>query len=106
MNFFFKSKEAKKENTSLVFIVTPKSYDPKDRHSNDSASNFVRQSTALTADHDWVDDSNPGPAHEPNVARTIRGAVPSQAPYYPTTNEAGTTSKSKAKRSAPFSYKR
>jgi type II secretory pathway component GspD/PulD (secretin) len=106
VNFFFRSKEAKKENTSLVFIVTPKSYDPKDRHSNDSASNFVRQSTALTADHDWVDDNNPGPAHEPNVARTIRGAVPSQAPYYPATNEAGTTSKSKAKRSAPFSYKR
>jgi type II secretory pathway component GspD/PulD (secretin) len=28
VNFFFKSKEAKKEQTSLVFIVTPKSYDP------------------------------------------------------------------------------
>ena len=104
VNFFFKSKEAKKENTSLVFIVTPKSYDPKDRHSNDSASNFVRQSTALTADHDWIDDSNPGPAHEPNVVRTIRGAVPTQAPYYPTQEEI--ENKPKTKRPAPFSYKR
>lgn len=106
VNFFFKSKEAKKENTSLVFIVTPKSYDPKDRHSNDSASNFVRQTSSLTADHDWVDDSNPGPAHEPNVARTIRGAIPSQAPYYPTAGELEGVNKSKAKRPAPFSYKR
>jgi len=106
VNFFFKSKEAKKENTSLVFIVTPKSYDPKDRHSNDSASNFVRQTSSLTADHDWVDDSNPGPAHEPNVARTIRGAIPSQAPYYPTAGELEAANKSKVKRPAPFSYKR
>ncbi len=28
LNFFFKSKEASKEQTSLVFIVTPTSYDP------------------------------------------------------------------------------
>jgi type II secretory pathway component GspD/PulD (secretin) len=106
VNFFFKSKEAKKENTSLVFIVTPKSYDPRDRHSNDSASNFVRESTALTADHDWIDDKNPGPAHEPNVGRTIRGAMPSQAPYYPSEGEIKATSNTKAKRPAPFNYKR
>lgn len=106
VNFFFKSKESKKENTSLVFIVTPKSYDPKNRHSSDDASNMVRQSTALTGDHDWIDDNNPGPAHEPNIARTIRGAVPTQAPYYPTTDEVAVEKKTKAKRPAPFSYKR
>ena len=33
---FFKSKDAVKEKTSLVFIVTPKSYDPSSRSANSS----------------------------------------------------------------------
>jgi type II secretory pathway component GspD/PulD (secretin) len=87
LNFFFKSKEATKEKTSLVFIVTPKSYDPASGHSNNKASNFVRSSTSLDCEHDWVDDENPGPAHEPNMKRTIRGLQPAQAPYYPRAGE-------------------
>ena len=87
LNFFFKSKEATKEKTSLVFIVTPKSYDPANGHSNNQASKFVRSSTSLDCEHDWVDDENPGPAHEPNMKRTVRGLQPAQAPYYPRADE-------------------
>lgn len=87
LNFFFKSKEAKKEKTSLVFIVTPKSYDPSSPNANHSASNRLRKATALDCEHNWVDDDNPGPAHEPNLRRTLRGMVPSPAPYYPRTEE-------------------
>ena len=87
LNFFFKSKEATKEKTSLVFIVTPTSYDPTSRGANSSASNRVRAATALDCDHDWVDAENPGPAHEPNMKRTIRGLQPTQAPYYPRADE-------------------
>ena len=38
LNFFFKSKEATKEKTSLVFIVTPTSYDPTNSAANNRAS--------------------------------------------------------------------
>ena len=86
LNFFFKSKEATKEKTSLVFIVTPKSYDPVNRCANQGASNQLRAATTLDCDHDWIDEDNPGPAHEPNVKRAIRGLQPTQAPYYPRTN--------------------
>ncbi|MES2440096.1 MAG: secretin N-terminal domain-containing protein [Verrucomicrobiota bacterium] len=87
LNFFFKSKEATKEKTSLVFIVTPKSYDPSSGLANNSASRRVRSTTVLDCDHDWIDEDNPGPAHEPNMKRTIRGLQPDQAPYYPRTEE-------------------
>ena len=87
LNFFFKSKEATKEKTSLVFIVTPKSYDPTSGSANNSASNRIRAATTLDCDHDWVDQDNPGPAHEPNMKRTVRGLQPTQAPYYPRAEE-------------------
>jgi type II secretory pathway component GspD/PulD (secretin) len=87
LNFFFKSKEATKEQTSLVFIVTPKSYDPTSRGSSGLANSHIRASTTLDCDHDWVDPNNPGPAHEPNIKRTLRGFEPAQAPYYPRPEE-------------------
>jgi type II secretory pathway component GspD/PulD (secretin) len=87
LNFFFKSKEALKEQTSLVFVVTPKSYDPSKGGSNNSASNRLRAATTIGCDHDWVDQDNPGPAHEPNMKRSVRGLQPTQAPYYPRAEE-------------------
>ena len=47
VNFFFKSKEASKEQTSLVFIVTPTSYDPASRSANDRAGHSVRAKSEL-----------------------------------------------------------
>ncbi len=87
LNFFFKSKEALKEQTSLVFVVTPKSYDPTSRGANNDASNRLRSNTVIGCDHDWVDQDNPGPAHEPNLTRTVRGLQPTEAPYYPRAEE-------------------
>ncbi|RYD46791.1 MAG: hypothetical protein EOP83_29065, partial [Verrucomicrobiaceae bacterium] len=72
LNFFFKSKEATKEHTSLVFIVTPKSYDPANRGANRGASSRINAATTIDCDHDWVDPYNPGQAHEPNLKRSIR----------------------------------
>jgi type II secretory pathway component GspD/PulD (secretin) len=86
-NFFFKSKENTKQKTSLVFIVTPKSYDPTNRSSNRDANSQIRTTTSLKTDYDWVDEDNPGPAHEPNLKRSIRGMKPNQAPYYPRAEE-------------------
>jgi type II secretory pathway component GspD/PulD (secretin) len=87
VNFFFKSKEATKENTSLVFIVTPKSYNPSSRGAVSGANAGIRRASSLDCDHDWVEEDNPGPAHEPNVKRTVRGMAPKQAPYYPKEEE-------------------
>ena len=88
LNFFFKSKENTKEKTSLVFIVTPKSYDPKSGSANNSASKRIHNATSLDCEHDWVDPYNPGPAHEPNMARSVRGVIPKQAPLYPEATDA------------------
>jgi len=88
LNFFFKSDEATKEQSSLVFIVTPTSYDPTDRSATGIQSNRIHTNLSLTRDHDWIDPAhNPGPAHEPNLRRSLRGIKPDPAPYYPTNAE-------------------
>ncbi|MCP5538317.1 MAG: hypothetical protein H7A51_19050 [Akkermansiaceae bacterium] len=83
LNFFFKSKQTKKEQSSLVFVVTPTSYNPSCVASNDKTTTRLRKGAQIKPKYDWVEDENPGPAHEPNLRRTIRGMKPKQAPYYP-----------------------
>lgn len=88
INFFFKSKDTVKENSSLVFIVTPTSYDPASHGATRRVSSKVHNGTMLPQDHNWVDpECNPGPAHEPNLKRGVRDLRPTQAPYYPTAAE-------------------
>ncbi|MCW1924143.1 hypothetical protein OKA05_16365 [Luteolibacter arcticus] len=88
LNFFFKSKDTVKENASLVFIVTPTSYDPASRSATSAQSSRIHRNTMLQQDHDWVDpECNPGPAHEPNLQRGVRALRPQEAPYYPTEEE-------------------
>ena len=87
INFFFKSKAASDAKTSLVFVITPKSYEPNSQVATKGASARVRASTILDCDHNWIDPENPGPAHEPNLKRAIRGLQPTQAPYYPRVGE-------------------
>jgi len=87
LNFFFKSKEAAKEQTSLVFIVTPTSYNPASGSATRRVSANLKSKTEMDCDYDSVDPYNPGPAHEPNLRRTIRGMKPTEAPYYPREDE-------------------
>ncbi len=87
LNFFFKSKDATKEKASLVFIVTPKSYDPSNGIATRRASDRLHSATTLDCDHDWIDPENPGQAHEANLKRSIRGLQPTQAPYFPRAGE-------------------
>lgn len=96
LNFFFKSKEATKEQTSLVFIVTPTSYDPRSRSQNAARGSALRSKLALGNDSDWIDPSNPGPAHDPNLRRALRDLQPQEAPYYPRTGEAPLPESSKS----------
>ena len=71
--FFFKSKDAQKVQSSLVFVVTPTSYNPTSTASNRETNRHLRSHMALPKDHDNVDPRNPGPAHKSNLRRTIRG---------------------------------
>lgn len=84
VNFFFKSKATIKEQSSLVFCVTPTAYNPASVSSNSYQSGRLSAKQQLPQNHNWVDDSNPGPAHEANWDRTIRGIRSSQKqPCYP-----------------------
>ena len=47
LNFFFKSKEATQEKTSLVFVITPKSYDPTNRTMTRRVSSHIRSASAF-----------------------------------------------------------
>ena len=47
LNFFFKSKQTKKEKSSLVFVVTPTSYNPSCIKSHKKASDRVNFRTSL-----------------------------------------------------------
>lgn len=78
LNFFFKSKDSAKESSSLVFVVTPTSYDPSSQVENCRISNKLRNATTLERDHDWIDPSLPGRAHEANWCRTVQYMDPTR----------------------------
>jgi len=75
LNFFFRSKQDVKEQTSLVFIITPTSYDPASVTQNLSVSDQLVDRLDLRKDHDHINPNNPGRAHEPNLRRTLRGIL-------------------------------
>ena len=47
LNFFFKSKQTKKEKSSLVFVVTPTSYNPSCIKSNNKTSERLRHKSSI-----------------------------------------------------------
>ena len=87
INFFFKSKDAAKETSSLVFVVTPSSYNPTSVTENCTTSKVVRDSVSLKPGHDWIEPSLPGPAHEANLSRALQDLRPSQRDQEPTAHE-------------------
>jgi type II secretory pathway component GspD/PulD (secretin) len=98
INFFFKSKETTKEHTSLVFVVTPTSYNPVSKTQNLSQGNRVKNTTLFPQDHDWVDPHcNPGPAHEPNIVYGLRELRQEPAPTYALPVAPDTTAATKPK---------
>ncbi|NWK54874.1 hypothetical protein HW115_04590 [Verrucomicrobiaceae bacterium N1E253] len=83
VNFFFKSKSKTKEQASLAFVVTPTAYNPACVASNRKQTERVRANHSISHDHDWIDANNPGPAHEANWDRTVRGMKPKGPVCYP-----------------------
>jgi hypothetical protein len=87
INFFFKSKEAANETSSLVFVVTPTSYDPGSVAENCATSRAIRDDLALKPGHDWIEPSLPGPAHQPDLDRTLKDLRPAQRDHQPGVEE-------------------
>ncbi|MDP0491998.1 MAG: secretin N-terminal domain-containing protein [Verrucomicrobiota bacterium JB023] len=71
LNFFFKSKETTKEHSSLIFVVTPKSYSPENHADNYREYARVQRNHSLPVGHDWVNHDAPGRAHEADYCRTL-----------------------------------
>lgn len=75
LNFFFKSSNKSKEQTSLVFIITPTSYDPVGAVETLNVTDQLMDRLDLRADHDSINPHAPGPAHKPGLRRTMRGIL-------------------------------
>lgn len=75
LNFFFKSKQKEKEQTSLVFIITPTSYDPQGAVETLNVTDQLMDRLDLRADHDSINPDAPGPAHKPGLRRTMRAML-------------------------------
>ena len=80
LRFFFKSKETNREASSLVFVVTPTSYDPACVNSTRKTTNRINAAAAFKPDYNNVDPRNPGAAHKSDLRRTIRGMRNQNAP--------------------------
>ncbi len=70
VNILFKSSDRAKEHTSLVFIVTPKLYQPNIGTQNDSMSYEAHDSHVLPINHDYPDRLNPGSNHRSDYQNT------------------------------------
>jgi type II secretory pathway component GspD/PulD (secretin) len=78
LKFFFKSKETRKERSSLVFVVTPTSYNPACVKSNRSTNTRVRHQMAAAEENLQYEEGRAS-----RLSRAIRGSQTTKAPSYP-----------------------
>ena len=71
VNFFFKNKSKSKETSSLIFVVTPSSYNPESHESHHKTHNRISSTLELPCDHESISKEHPGAYHEPNLKRTL-----------------------------------
>lgn len=69
VNLLFKNESVEKQNTSLVFIVTPKLYRP-DTTGSDRMSHEIHESHILPSNYDSPDPNRPGVNHKPKVRKS------------------------------------
>lgn len=89
LNLMFKSTDTIKEHTSLVFVVTPKLYEPVQIHEVERINREIHEAQALPNDHAWPDRRSPGDNYEPNLGWTVGNALnvfpptPPSSPLHP-----------------------
>lgn len=70
VSLLFKSSDRSKEHTSLVFVVTPRLYQPNIGSQNDLISHETRDLHVLPSNHDYPDRLNPGNNHRSDFNTT------------------------------------
>ncbi|MDF1861844.1 MAG: hypothetical protein P1U87_16620 [Verrucomicrobiales bacterium] len=70
VNLLFKNTSKDKQNTSLVFIVTPKLYRP-DATGTETLSHEIHESHVLPSNFEYPDPNNPGDSYKPNLKNTL-----------------------------------
>lgn len=78
LNFFFRSSEKRNEQTSLVFIITPTSYDPRGATETLNVTDQLMDRLDLKQGFDSINPDVPGPAHEADLHRTMRAILNDQ----------------------------
>ncbi len=71
VNLLFKSTEKIKNQTSLVFIVTPKLYQPHISLENDLVSHEIHDAHVLPGNHDYPDRDHPGSNYKSRLGNTV-----------------------------------
>lgn len=79
----FKSTDTIKEHTSLVFIVTPKLYNPSNTLSNDAMSHEIHDSHVLPNSHEYPDRKHPGHSYQSDLKNTVDNAFSKYEPDPP-----------------------
>lgn len=70
VSLLFKTSDREKEHTSLVFIVTPRLYQPNIGSQNDLISHETHDLHVLPSNHDYPDRFNPGNNHRSDFNTT------------------------------------
>ena len=83
LNFFFKSKEATQEKTSLVFVITPKSYDPTNRTMTRRVSSRIRSASAFDIGPSSTDTDSKRAVPEPMSSQPTDLLMPDNASSKP-----------------------
>lgn len=83
LNFMFKSTDRMKEHTSLVFVITPKLYEPAIIQETDLVNRQIHNNHVLPTDHKWPDRKSPGSNYESNLGWSLGNAVNAYPPTPP-----------------------
>jgi type II secretory pathway component GspD/PulD (secretin) len=83
LRFFFSSKEKTKNHTSLIFVVTPKLYEPASKPATMDMTRNLHQQHVVPSDHAWPERENPGDSYEDNLGWTIGNLVDAYDPIPP-----------------------
>lgn len=72
LNFFFKSKTTSKEQSSLLFVVTPSSYSPENHASHHRTHNRIEGNLQIRDKESTFDDPDNYDLEKPNLKRALK----------------------------------
>jgi len=83
LKFFFSAKDKSKTHTSLIFVVTPKLYEPTSPAQTLTTTREIHDRHVVPNDHSWPDRKKPGNGYEANIGWTAGNMVNAYDPIPP-----------------------